>query len=116
MEQIFLSFAEAVSPALQVLLEAVLIALAATLTAWAKAKYGETRASMGHEQQYFLDLITRTAVTAAEQLYTDNAEKREYAIRVVTESLAGYGIKLDLLTIAAAIEAEVFAKNQRVRG
>jgi heme A synthase len=113
MEQYFLEFAEAISPALQVLLESVLVALAAVLIAWMSAKYSEARAGMNTDQQYLLDLLASMAVDAADQIYTDNKEKKAYAIHVVQTSLEKYGMKLDLLTIVAAIESQV--RNKKLR-
>jgi hypothetical protein len=113
MEQIFYNFFEAISPALQVLLEAVLVALAVMLTAWVKARYGEVRAQMHTEHQYILDLVVSTAVRAAEQVYDDGAEKRNYAMGIAAKQLNQYGVRVDFELLAAAVEAAVYSNFQK---
>lgn len=112
MEQFFIDFAEAISPALQTLLEAVLTLLAAQASAWMYKQYQHQRAQLDTQQQYFLDFIVGQAVRAAEQLYKEKkgAEKKAYVFGIVEKELAARGIKLDIDVLDAKIEAAVFAQ------
>ena len=113
-QKLFVEFLQAVSPALQTLLTTLFVVLAGQASAWLVQVYKTKRNDLTREQQYFLDLIATRAVTAAQQLYTDNEEKREYAFDVVDTTLAGYGINLDAEVIYSAIEAEVFNKFKSI--
>ena len=111
MEKLFIEFAEAISPALQVLLQALAAALVAQLVQYVRAKYGEAKASMSSEQQYILEMVVASAIRSAEQLYGDGATKKAYALSTAEKYLKAYGIILDLDIIAAEIEGQVFRIN-----
>ena len=108
MEQFFKAFAEAVSPALQVLLQSLLVMLAGQLSGWLYRKYQMATTSLSQEQHYMLDIFVTAAVKAAEQLYSDGREKREYAFATVEKYLAQAGLAIDADVIFAQIEAEVY--------
>lgn len=112
MEQLFLDFAEAISPALQTLLQGVLTLLAAQAVAWLNEQYKLKKSQLSKENQYLLDLVSTHAVRAAEQLYDDNQTKKEYAISIVEGTLLKSGVKLDIAQIVSAIESQVFLKKQ----
>lgn len=108
MEQFFIEFFEAISPALQQLIAALVIAALTAFTAWVKAKYDTERAHLTDQQQYIVMFLIENAVKAAQQLYDDNTEKRNYALNMVETQLKVYGIKIELGVIVGLIEAEVF--------
>ena len=110
MEQLFLEFAEAISPALQVLFQALAAVLAAQLVAYARKVYQMKSAQLSQEQQYLLDLLVSSAVRAAEQMHQDGYTKREYAFSIVEAGLKRVGITLDADAIYAEIESAVFSK------
>ncbi len=76
MQEFFTKFLEAISPALQVLIQTLAVALAAQASAWFVKKYQTAKLSLSTEQQYLLSVIVGAAVSAAEQLYTDGVDKR----------------------------------------
>ena len=108
MEKFFVEFAQAISPALQTLLQALAAALVAQAIQYVRAKYLEAKAGMTTDQQYVLSLVVSSAVRAAEQAYKDNEAKKAYALMTAEKQLKAYGIILDLDIIAAEIEAQVF--------
>lgn len=108
MEQFFTDFFTAISPALQTLLQALALALIAQAVQYTRAKYLEAKASLSSEQKYILELVVSSAIRAAEQLYSDSAQKRKYAMDTAEVYLKAYGIVLDLDIIAAEVEAQVF--------
>lgn len=108
MEQFFTDFLTAISPALQTLLQALVLALIAQAVQYVRAKYLEAKAILSSEQKYILEMVVSSAIRAAEQLYTDSGAKRAYAIATAEKHLKAYGIVLDLEIIAAEIEAQVF--------
>ena len=109
MEQFFLDFAEAISPALQTLLQGLAAVIAAQIVAYVRKAYEDKVQSLNENQRYFLGLIVSSAVRAAEQVYSDGAEKRQYAFQVVEAALKRAGITLDVDVIYAEIEAQVFS-------
>lgn len=113
MQEFFVKFLEAISPALQVLIQTLAVALAAQASAWFVKKYQTAKANLSTEQQYFLGVIVGSAIKAAEQLYTDGAQKREYAFSIVEKTLKGYGITMDVDVIYAQIESQVFDSFNR---
>lgn len=108
--QLFKNFAEAISPALQVLIQTALVALAGQASAWMYQAYKSKKASLSSEQQYLLGIIVTAAIRSAEQLYTDGKEKRTHAFDVVEKALKGYGVALDADVIYAEIESQVFSE------
>ena len=112
MEKFFLDFANAISPALQTLLQGIFTLLAAQAVAWMKKQYDLKKSELSREQQYLLELVASHAVQAAEQMYEDSYEKKKEAILNVQKSLEQYGVKLDVGLIITAVESAVFVKNQ----
>lgn len=108
MEQILKDFAHAISPALTELIKGVLLLLVLQAIAWVKAKSVAVKSSMTTDQQWWVETLAGTAVRAAQQIYTDNADKREYAFDYVERELSKAGIEMDVDSIYALIEAEVF--------
>lgn len=106
--ELFKNFAEAISPALQVLLQTALVTLAGQLSAWMYKAYQAKAASLSSEQRYILSVVVSSAIRSAEQLYSDGAQKREHAFSVAEKALSNYGVKLDVDVIYAEIEAQVY--------
>ena len=104
------NFAEAISPALQVLIQTALVALAGQLSAWMYKSYQLKKNELSREQQYLLEIVVSAAVRAVEQVYTDGQDKREEAFGIAKKALEGYGVKLDPATIYAQIETQVFSQ------
>lgn len=107
------NFAEAISPALQVLIQTALVALAGQASAWMYKAYQLKKNDLSREQQYLLDIVVSSAVRAAEQVYTDGKDKRAAAFSTAEKALVGYGIKLDADVIYAEIEAQVYSNFNR---
>ena len=80
--ELFKNFAEAISPALQVLIQTALVALVGQLSAWMYQAYKAKKASLSTDQQYILSVVVSAAIRSAEQLYTDGAEKRAHAFNI----------------------------------
>jgi len=57
------------------------------------------------EQQSIIDIAAKTAVYAAQQIFTANDEKKEYALEYMDNILSQYGISLDISSVSASIEA-----------
>lgn len=100
--QLLLDFAEAISPALNILLESALVYLAARGAAWLNQKYQDNR----NEN---LDLLILVAVKAAEQIYgaKQGEEKKRYALGLVQNEAEKLGLKIDVFLLSAKIEAAV---------
>ena len=113
MQEFFVKFLEAISPALQVLIQTLAVALAAQASAWFVKKYQTAKANLSTEQQYFLGVIVGSAIKAAEQIYTDGDAKRAYAFMIVEKTLKQYGITMDVDVIYAQIESKVFDSFNR---
>lgn len=105
--QLLKDFAEAISPAFQVLVQAIFVGLAAQVSAWMYKTYQLKKSELSASNQYLLELVVSRAVSAAKQLYDDNEQKKIYAISVVESQLVGIGLNIDLDVIVSAIEAEV---------
>lgn len=106
-------FLTEISPALQNLLLAAITLFVGGAVAWIQKQYGIAKGKLSQEQQYLLDFLAERAVQAVEQLYKDepSQRKRDEAVAIVQQALAGYGIKIEVGVIIASIEAEVFNKN-----
>lgn len=85
----------------------ILVALAALLVAQGIAF---VRRRTSQEQFALIQRIAAQAVTMAEQVSTDNAEKKRLAVEHAQALLEKYGIKLDLVVLEEAIEAAVFSE------
>jgi len=110
MQDFFAKFLEAISPALQILIQTLAVALAAQASAWFVKKYQTAKMSLSTEQQYLLEIVVGSAIKAAEQIYDDSTEKREFAFSVAEKTLAGYGITMDIDVIYAMIETQVYSE------
>jgi hypothetical protein len=108
MEDILKDFAQAISPALTELIKGVLLLLVWQIVAWVKAKSNAVKASMTTDQQWWLESLAGTAVKAAQQLYDDNEQKRDYAFDYIERELKKVGLEMDVDSIWALIEAEVY--------
>jgi len=107
---------ELVNKLLQTLLEVALPILVTALATWMVGKVVELFkriAQKSPDAAAYLMEICNTAVRAAEQIFggEKGKEKKAYAIKLVQAYLAQIGIKLDLETIDAAIEAAVLDMN-----
>jgi hypothetical protein len=107
--KLFLDFAEAISPALQVFLQTALVALASAGAAWVAKKFQTEKTKLSQEQQYLVSTVAGVAVKAVEQMYKsyDGDAKKAAALEIAEKTLAGYGVVLDLDVLSAAIESEV---------
>jgi hypothetical protein len=113
MNDFFLKFLEAISPALQILIQTLAVALAAQASAWFVKKYQTAKMSLSTEQQYLLEIVVGSAIKAAEQIYDDGAEKREFAFSVVEKTLKQYGVAMDIDVIYAMIETQVYQEFEK---
>ncbi len=107
---------ELVNKLLQTLLEVALPILVTAAATWMVGKAVELfkRIAMKNpDVAAYLMEICNTAVRAAEQIFggEKGKEKKAYAIKLVEAYLAQLGVKLDLATIDAAIEAAVLEMN-----
>lgn len=109
--QFFYDFFVAISPALQVLLQSVVVALVGMATAYVSKAYQGKKAELSVSQQDLLDIIVRNAVMAAQQVSDTNEAKLAYAFSTAEKSLAQYGLRVDVDVIYAMIEAKVFEKK-----
>ena len=104
------------SKVLQAVLEAVLPILAVALTAWVCGKAVEIFKKLKDKNPELYEIckvVSREAVTAAEQVYGGGSgkQKLEYAINFVEKYLEAKGIKLDIDIILGYIEAAVKDMN-----
>lgn len=108
--QLFKDFAEAISPAVQVLLQTALVALFSSASAWLIGKVNEYRARLSQEKRYYLDFVITNGVQAAEQIYKNGngAEKKAYVFGLAESYISKYGLQIDVDEIEARIEAAVF--------
>lgn len=107
---------ELVNRLLQTLLEVALPILVTAAATWMIGKVVEIFKQIAQKNPdvaAYLMEICNTAVRAAEQIFggEKGKEKKAYAIKVVQIYLARVGIKLDLETIDAAVEAAVLEMN-----
>jgi len=109
--QFLYDFFVAISPALQVLLQSVFVALGGVVTAYAKKVYDTQKAKLSLANQEILDIITDKAVMAAQQVAKTNEEKLEYAFNIAEIALAAQGLTVDIDVIYAMLEAKVFEKK-----
>lgn len=105
--EVFKSFAEAVSPALQTLLLALVTALAAQASAWMVKAFQSKRVELSTTEQYLVDMLVGSFVHAAEQVLVDGKDKLEYVFANTETALTRYGIVLDADVLYAIIEANV---------
>ncbi len=110
MQDFFAKFLEAISPALQILIQTLAVALAAQASAWFVKKYQTAKMNLSTEQQYLLEIVVSGAIKAAEQIYDDGAEKRAFAFSVVEKTMKQYGVTMDIDVIYAMIEAQVYSQ------
>lgn len=110
MEQFFIDFAKAISPALQILISALAVTLAGQASAWLIKQSKIQTAKLSKEQQYLLELLVSSGVRAAEQMYQDSTTKRDYVFKLVDDALANSGITINSDAIWNAIEAEVYSQ------
>ena len=75
-----------------------MVFITAVLVPWVKSRTNVN-------QQVIITTLARTAVYAAQQLFGNNVDKRDYALHYMTKQLKQYGITLDTNAISAAIEA-----------
>lgn len=104
-------FFVAISPALQVLLQSVFVALGGVLTAYATKVYQTQKAKLSLSQQEILDIIAEKSVSAAQQVADANEDKLAYAFDIAEKSIAKAGISVDIDVIYAMLEAKVFEKK-----
>ena len=107
---------ELVNKLLQTLLEVALPILVTAAATWMIGKVVEIFKKIAQKNPdvaaYVMEICS-TAVRAAEQIFggEKGKEKKAYAIKLVEAYLSQVGIKLDLETIDAAVEAAVLEMN-----
>lgn len=108
--QLLKNFAEAISPALQTLLNAVFLALATQASAFVYGKLKEQRSKLSADQVFYFDLFVRGAVKAAAQIYDEEQgdEKKAYVLNLANEYLSRVGFKIDAKEVDVIIESAVF--------
>ena len=113
MEQIFKDFLEAISPALQTLIVALFTVILGQITAYLNKQYGLAKAKLSAEQRDLLDFVALRTVQTVEQIYRseDNFTKRTEALAMAKKTLESYGLNIDTVEIANAIEAQVFQQK-----
>jgi len=57
------------------------------------------------QQQNIIELAAKTAVYAAQQIFTDDDEKKSYAVEYMGDLLTNFGVSIDLATVSSSIEA-----------
>ena len=109
MEQILRDFAEAISPALQTLLEAAFVVIAGQISLWLKQQYDLKRSELGDKERWYLDNLVEIGIMAAEQLYEsgEGDKKKAYALEFVEKQAEKVSLKIDLDVVAAMVEAKV---------
>lgn len=110
-QQFFFDFAVSISPALNVLLQSVLTALAALVAAWVKNQIELSRAKLTEAQRYAFDFFVDTSVRAAQQIYgdADGKEKKEYVLDLCEKYVERFGLSISFDEIDAKVEAAVFS-------
>ena len=110
MEQYFTDFFLAISPALNVLLQSVFVAIGGLLAAYVKKQIDLARASLTANEQYALDLFITMGVRAAQQIYAekDGAGKKAYVMELAENYVAQVGLLIDFEALDAKVEAAVF--------
>lgn len=63
------------------------------------------RAKTTAKEQEIISAVAKTAVFAAQQILSDNAQKKSYAINYVGEILGKKNIKLSLKEISTSVES-----------
>jgi len=101
---------ELVSGLVQKILEAVLPVLALQHVALLFTAFQNQRAKLTETQKFILDQGIEIAVLAAEKVWGagNGKEKKAYALEVAQKWVASRGLKLDLVTLDAQIEAAVY--------
>jgi hypothetical protein len=88
---------------LSILLPVLVAAAAGALATWARIQWAQFKA----KQPDFADILARyarIAVEAAQQAFDDNAQRKEYAVKIIYQWLEQAGIKGVLV---ALVEAEI---------
>ena len=114
MEQFFREFLEAISPALQALIVALVTVLLGQATVYVQKKYEQLKASVSSDKRYLLDFLAQRAVETVEQLYKGflPEEKKAAAVSIVEAALKDFGLSIDVDVVADAIEASLFVHKQ----
>lgn len=93
------------------LVNAVLALLASIITIylipWLKAKVAQAKGSMSESQLWVYQTIAHISVSAAEQIYDENKDKLEYAMKVFEATCAQKGLAYDSTVARAYIEDAV---------
>lgn len=77
------------------------------LVPWLKAKKEQIKSHMSETQLWAYETFAKVAVNAAEQIYDDNKQRLEYAMKVFEASCAQRGLSYDSEVARAYIEAAV---------
>jgi hypothetical protein len=104
---------EVISPHLQALLEAVLVAvvpyIAYHVKRWLDEAIQRAKQELTTEQYAMAEIVVRNLVHAAQQIYDQNEgeQKKQYVLEQARQALASYGLCLDLAHLEDLIESMV---------
>jgi hypothetical protein len=77
------------------------------LVPWLKARAAEAKHNLSENQLWVYQTLAHVAVSAAEQIYSDNSQKLDYAMQVFEHACAEKGIAYDSAVARAYIEDAV---------
>lgn len=97
------------------IINAVLTVIAAVITTylvpWLKAKKTEVYSKISERDIAFLDLCANTVVMAAQQMYSNNEDKLDYAMTAFEAIIRNAGYAYDSTEARARIESAVYYKK-----
>ncbi|WP_407399585.1 phage holin, LLH family [Treponema sp.] len=97
------------------IINAVLALIAAVITTylipWLQAKKTEIYARVSERDVEFMMTVANTVVLAAQQMYSSNEDKLEYAMTAFEKICANAGYSYDSTEARALIESLVFQKK-----
>ncbi len=102
---------------LQLVLPALVSAIAAYVIAWFSKRLKEATAHLSNNTQWAIEQAVKAAVLAAEQVHLKDAaiNKKNYAIDKATDWLKQKGISVDLATLDTMIEAAVMQEFNKAK-
>ena len=88
-------------------------ALAAWLIGLAKGAWAKAQLAVGENWSWVLNDGASIAVRAAQQLWVENEDKKNYAVATLQAYLNERGVKVNISIIEAAIEAAVLSEIKK---
>jgi len=115
-----MDWAELIGGVTEQVLIAVLPVLAGLVSAWLIAQirrlWGQANNAMSENWRWTLEEGALLVVRAAQQLWEENQEKKDYAVATLQAYLNERGLKADIALIEAAIEAAVLQEFNKPAG